>query len=119
MPHDTSSMRKRAQHDKYEKTSTNDKYEKTVAQIIRAEKVNAYYLYIGQIKTSSSVDRSHDCSESFDRHMRHNSRFATDMGCALCPTHGRYAPPFSMRKQEQMTSMRKRAQMTSMRKQEK
>ena len=68
--------------------------------IIRAEKVNAYYLYIGQIKTSSSVDRSFVCcSESFDRHNFYGAtqfKICQDKGCALCPTHGHYAPPYSM-----------------------
>ena len=63
--------------------------------IIRAEKGNAYYLYIGQIKTSSSVDRSFVCcSESFDRHMEpHNSRFAKIMGARFAPPMGAMPHP--------------------------
>ena len=63
--------------------------------IIRAEKVNAYYLYIGQIKTSSSVDRSFVCcSESFDRHMEsHNSRFAKIRGARFAPPMGAMPHP--------------------------
>ena len=63
--------------------------------IIRAEKVNAYYLYIGQIKTSSSVDRSFVCcSESFDRHMEpHNSIFAQIRGARFAPPMGAMPHP--------------------------
>ena len=63
--------------------------------IIRAEKVNAYYSYIGQIKTSSSVDRSFVCcSESFDRHMEpHNSRFAKIRGARFAPSMGAMPHP--------------------------
>ena len=65
--------------------------------IIRAEKVNAYYLYIGQIKTSSSVDRSFVCcSESFDRHMEpHNSIFAKIRGARFAPLMGAMPHPTS------------------------
>ena len=63
--------------------------------IIRAEKVNAYYVYIGQIKTSSSVDMSFVCcSESFDRHMEpHSSRFAKIRGARFAPPMGSIPHP--------------------------
>ena len=63
--------------------------------IIRAEKVNAYYLYIGQIKTFPSVDRSFVCcSESFDRHMEpHNSRIAKIRGARFAPPMGAMSHP--------------------------
>ena len=63
--------------------------------IIRAEKVNAYYLYIGQINTSSSVDKCFVCwSESFDRHMEpHNSIFAKIRGARFAPPMGAMSHP--------------------------
>ena len=52
-------------------------------------------MYIGQIKTSSSVDRSFVCcSESFDRHMEpHNSRFAKIRGARFAPPMGAMPHP--------------------------
>ena len=53
------------------------------------------YKYIGQIKTSSSVDRSFVCcSESFDRHMEpHNSRIAKIRGARFAPPMGAMPHP--------------------------